>query len=200
MKKGENGRGFTIIEASLVIAIAGLIFLMVFIALPGLRTSQRDTQRRADVTHLIEEIKNYQTNNRGALPSHDFGITGEYVRWLSYWDTTGLGRNDDGWEELYYSYLGKDFVDPNGNAYTLHVVACNMDGSKVMASTPDVECPTTATGGMANVSEKSFPNSYNMSVVIGATCYGDQAVGSSNQRKVAVLYKLEGAGTYCENS
>ena len=35
--------GFTIIEVVLVLAIAGLIFLMVFIALPVLQRSQRDT-------------------------------------------------------------------------------------------------------------------------------------------------------------
>ncbi|MBS7346174.1 MAG: type II secretion system protein, partial [Candidatus Sacchiramonaceae bacterium] len=37
--------GFTIIEVVLVLAIAGLIFLVVFIALPALQRNQRDTQR-----------------------------------------------------------------------------------------------------------------------------------------------------------
>ena len=45
MQANERG-GFTIIEVVLVLAIAGLIFLMVFIALPTLQRSQRDTQRR----------------------------------------------------------------------------------------------------------------------------------------------------------
>ena len=42
-------KGFTIIEVVLVLAIAGLIFLMVFIARPALQRGQRDTQRRDDV-------------------------------------------------------------------------------------------------------------------------------------------------------
>lgn len=42
----KNTKGFTIIEVVLVLAIAGLIFLMVFIALPALQRGQRDTQRR----------------------------------------------------------------------------------------------------------------------------------------------------------
>lgn len=69
MKKNNlKVRGFTIVETSLVLAIGGLILAMVFIALPSLQRSQRDTQRKADIEHLISEIKNYQTNNNGTLP------------------------------------------------------------------------------------------------------------------------------------
>ena len=42
--------GFTIIEVSLVLAIAGMIMLLAFIALPGLWRTQRDSERKADVT------------------------------------------------------------------------------------------------------------------------------------------------------
>ena len=45
-KQNNNKYGFTIIEVVLVLAVAGLIFLMVFIALPTLQRSQRDTQRK----------------------------------------------------------------------------------------------------------------------------------------------------------
>ena len=38
----QKEKGFTIIEVVLVLAIAGLIFLMVFIALPQLQRSQRN--------------------------------------------------------------------------------------------------------------------------------------------------------------
>ena len=195
-----NKKGFTIIEVSLVIAIAGLIFLMVFVALPGLRSSQRNAQRRDDVLKLISEIKEFQNNNRGGLPNYKFGNGGETIKWLPRWDSSGLTTSDDGWAELYYSYLGKNFVDPSGNNYTLHIAACNMSGNKVLPSTVDVECSSTAPGGAGNVSSAAFPNNYTMSIVTAATCYADQAVGSSNPRKVAVLMKLEGAGVYCANT
>ena len=39
----HNKKGFTIIEVVLVLAIAGLIFLMVFVALPALQRGQRDS-------------------------------------------------------------------------------------------------------------------------------------------------------------
>ena len=45
---------FTIIEVVLVLAIAGLIFLMVFIALPALQRNQRDTQRKNDMSRLSD--------------------------------------------------------------------------------------------------------------------------------------------------
>ena len=54
--------GFTIIEVVLVLAIAGLIFLMVFIALPVLQRSQRDTERRSAVGRVASQIQQYQTN------------------------------------------------------------------------------------------------------------------------------------------
>ncbi|MDN5819395.1 MAG: type II secretion system GspH family protein [bacterium] len=65
----SNNKGFTIIEVVLVLAIAGLIFLMVFIALPALQRSQRDTQRREDISRFVSQINSYQTNNNGSVPS-----------------------------------------------------------------------------------------------------------------------------------
>ena len=61
-------QGFTIIEVVLVLAIAGLIFLMVFIALPNMQRSQRDTQRRNDYAALSANITTYVTNNNGNMP------------------------------------------------------------------------------------------------------------------------------------
>ena len=56
-------QGFTIIEVVLVLAIAGLIFLMVFVALPALQRSQRDTARRNDLSRVDTSLVQYQTNN-----------------------------------------------------------------------------------------------------------------------------------------
>jgi prepilin-type N-terminal cleavage/methylation domain-containing protein len=61
-------KGFTIIEVVLVLAIAGLIFLMVFLALPALQRNQRNTARRNDVGIVSAAIQTYMSNNRGAVP------------------------------------------------------------------------------------------------------------------------------------
>jgi len=62
--------GFTIIEVVLVLAIAALIFLMVFIALPALQRSQRDDARKKDVTIVASAVQSWQGNNRsGTWPT-----------------------------------------------------------------------------------------------------------------------------------
>ena len=179
MKKGENKSepGFTIIEVALVLAIAGLIFMMVFVALPSLRRQQRDTQRREDVATFIQAIKKYQTNNRGALPTD----TGEF----SY--AKSKESDTSSWWGFYANFLGDNFIDPTGGPYKLKVQACgNMQAGNA--------CDSLISGDIA------FPNDYEMMVYTQATCSGEQAVKSSNPRKVAVLYRLEGAGVYCGNT
>ena len=65
----QTGKGFTIIEVVLVLAIAGLIFLMVFVALPALQSGQRDTARKQDVGDVASAVTSYANNNRGAFPT-----------------------------------------------------------------------------------------------------------------------------------
>ncbi len=74
-------KGFTIIEVVLVLAIAGLIFLMVFTALPALQRSQRDTARKNDVSTVASAVTSYSSNNRGAFP--DSGTLSSYVTNMS---------------------------------------------------------------------------------------------------------------------
>lgn len=96
----KNKRGFTIIEVVLVLAIAGLIFLMVFIALPALQRSQRDTQRRDDYGMLSAAVTSYAASNGGKL---------------------GNLHNADGTcKELDPSkYINNEGLDPDGKAYIL---------------------------------------------------------------------------------
>lgn len=59
--------GFTIIEVALVLAIAGLIFLVVFLALPALQNSQKDMARREDVGRVVAALQSYKIDNGGDL-------------------------------------------------------------------------------------------------------------------------------------
>lgn len=69
MNRTQTKKGFTIIEVVLVLAIAGLIFLMVFIALPALQRNQRDTARKNDASIVASGVSTYISNNRGAAPT-----------------------------------------------------------------------------------------------------------------------------------
>jgi len=61
--------GFTIIEVMIVLAIAGLIMLIVFLAVPALQRNARNTQRKNDVGAIASGIANYIDNNGGTLPA-----------------------------------------------------------------------------------------------------------------------------------
>lgn len=69
-------KGFTIIEVVLVLAIAALIFLMVFIALPALQRNQRDTARKTVLGKVASSITTYQSNNRGKQPANGLALRG----------------------------------------------------------------------------------------------------------------------------
>lgn len=77
MSKQElKQKGFTIIEVVLVLAIAALIFLMVFIALPALQRNQRDQARKEVVGKVSSAVTTYQSNKRGTQPANGSAIAG----------------------------------------------------------------------------------------------------------------------------
>ena len=182
-----NTDGFTMIEVALVLALAGLIFLMTFIALPALQRTERDAERREKVYKLVEQIKKYQTNNRGALP-----VDGTSA---SYGGDASTYANIDNWQSFYNQYLGKSFHDPHGRNFVLQILNCGGD-----VANSDCRDAASVIEGIVNT---DFPNNYNMYVVKQAKCAGDSTKGvvaSSNPRRFAVLYKLEVGGIYCAGS
>jgi prepilin-type N-terminal cleavage/methylation domain-containing protein len=65
--KKENG--FTIIEVLIVLAIAGLILLIVFLAVPALQRNARNTSRKTDANTLLAAVNEYVSNNNGTDPA-----------------------------------------------------------------------------------------------------------------------------------
>jgi prepilin-type N-terminal cleavage/methylation domain-containing protein len=63
IKKRLNNKGFTIIEVMIVVAIAGLIMVILFIAVPQAQKSQRDTYRRHYVGLLMHSNEEFLKNN-----------------------------------------------------------------------------------------------------------------------------------------
>lgn len=208
MKQKVNG--FTMVEIVLVLAISGAIFAAIFVALNGVWADERDNERRTDVMTFIRELKNFQTNNsRGALP----GSTGDDKRLLDDERTVTVVLNDDGtpnnsatnsdthsdtsWYGFYKDYFDVNFTDPDGPIYKLSVVRCKVTG---IVSGVDQRCTNT---GLDNISSGTFSNSplsYTLFVVTEAVCDGEDAKKSLNPRNVAVLYRMEAGGVYCENT
>jgi len=128
MKSSKHG--FTIIEVVLVLAIAGLLFLAVFIGLPALQRSQRNTQRRQDVARVASAVTEYQsinnklpfTLNNNSYNNHqmDSQFVTKYVdEECKNPKTTGL---DIGTSNPYITFesCGEQFTSPNGNPYVLY--------------------------------------------------------------------------------
>lgn len=65
----KNQKGFTIIEVLIVLAIAGLILLIVFLAVPALQRNSRNTQIRNSAAAVLGGINDFVSNNNGQLPT-----------------------------------------------------------------------------------------------------------------------------------
>lgn len=61
--------GFTIIEVLVVLAIAGLIMVVVFLAVPNLQRSQRNNARKTDASNVLQNLSEYVGNAGGSLPT-----------------------------------------------------------------------------------------------------------------------------------
>lgn len=102
MTKNLNKRneGFTIIEVMIVLAIAGLIMLIVFLAVPALQRNARNTQRSNDASKVTAAINECMSNNNGKLTSCDTGAElADYITiadngQLDTWDTAKPGTGE----------------------------------------------------------------------------------------------------------
>ena len=120
--------GFTIIEVVLVLAIAGLIFLMVFLALPALQRNQRDTQRKTDVSQAISQLQNYTSSKRGKLPSQ--------AEFATFWSKYMVDADK------------KPIVSPSGEVYTVVANASEITTDQVAYSGSGKKCNDDSVDGL----------------------------------------------------
>ena len=69
----QDRKGFTIIEVMIVLAIAGLIMLIVFLAVPALQRTARNTTRKNDASAIAAAVADFIDNNGGSLPNAHIG-------------------------------------------------------------------------------------------------------------------------------
>ena len=181
----KSKKGFTIIEVVLVLAIAGLIFLMVFVALPALQRSQRDTARRNDLSRVDTSLVQYQTNNQGTgngnLPKKgtwegaatfpDNCKSNTACSFVRNYMNSGTSDN----------ITTNTFQDPDGKYYSMRIM-----------ETTDID----ATNGWNYQEQKGAAMDHTIYIFPGAKCNGEQ-VKRDTERHFAIVYRLEGAGTYC---
>jgi prepilin-type N-terminal cleavage/methylation domain-containing protein len=168
-KLNQDNKGFTIIEVLIVLAIAGLIMLVVFLAVPSLQRNQRNSGRDADGSRIAAAVNSFISDANGAVPNN-----------------TNLPRivADAGT----MSNLGTFTVN------TAATAACNAAGQAAMVGgTPATANIRICTG--ATAAATPFTATADAVVIAtGAQCSGaDQAVAGS-ARQAAIFYTKE-AGT-----
>ncbi|MCY4088545.1 MAG: type II secretion system protein [Candidatus Saccharibacteria bacterium] len=86
MKK-LNRQGFTIVEVMIVLAIAGLILAVVFIAVPALQRNQRNGARRNDVAYIKAQLVNaIAIQNNKLPPASNINLNGGELNYIGHDD------------------------------------------------------------------------------------------------------------------
>ena len=106
----------------IVLAIAGLIMVVVFLAIPQLQRSQRNNAREAVMNRVAAEVNNYASNNSGAIPTMNNNATTGFV------GTTG------GFYVRYINSNASSFTDPSTGS-TMTFVAWTADNAVTTSST-----------------------------------------------------------------
>lgn len=107
--------GFTIIEVLIVLAIAGLILLVVFLAVPALQRNSRNTQRKNDVAALLGAVSEYVNNNAGSLPGSATDVTNNAK--LGFYDDSDVSYGASAGTDVNRVYIVTG-SKCNGNALT----------------------------------------------------------------------------------
>ncbi|MBS7346096.1 MAG: type II secretion system protein [Candidatus Sacchiramonaceae bacterium] len=187
MFRNNNKSGFTIIAVVLVLAIAGLIFLMVFIALPALQRNQRDAQRKNDMARVKDAIERYKANNSGAMPLVDGYMS---------WSVSGAPAYGNFW-----NYMGKPgdtmkhrdtFKDPDGRHYFLNVLYASIDRDGWKPSRRVSEYSSVYVHLVGNPSSPWPAGS------LGFQCNEDGSLRRvPGRNKYTIQIPLENGGVYC---
>ena len=199
----KQRKAFTIIEVVLVLAIAGLIFLMVFIALPALQRSQRNTRRRQDMARIATAVNDYQSNNSklpfptpSGNPNNINRIDNQFVS--RYIDENCEYENITSNNIFFYSgaqqtfkqhyhKCSESFADPDGTPYNL------WSPNAVLSATVENVFYTTS-----SATPTFEQNNHTIVALAKAKCgtenKAELADGANN---FALLYLLEGGAIYC---
>lgn len=211
MPTRKRKKGFTIIEVVLVLAIAGLIFLMVFVALPALQRNQRNTQRKNDMARIMTAITQYQAHNSGKnpfLPITSNNLNGNSTEVsasaLERFKTFIIRYIDPECTDVTHPKrtffipvgCGDGFTDPDG---TIYGIDARSDTSTGGPSKPKEQIKFLDRNSN-NVGLTGAKEMTHLFVVFArAKCSVDEGwvEWTKNDNNVAIWYPLEGGSVYC---
>lgn len=162
-KLKNKEKGFTIIEVMIVLAIAGLIMLIVFLAVPALQRNSRNTARRNDAARIASAANSFEANNNGSLPGQTTNAATDASSILSEAGTLSQ-----------YTGLSGAGANPAGACVAGSLTANNLTvckGANITLTAP-------ATDGLV--------------LAIQAQCGVNGAITVGSGKQMALVYTLEG--------
>lgn len=179
LKKKEQG--FTIIEVMIVLAIAGLIIVVVLIAVPQLQRNQRNEARRSILGRISSEINNYAGNNNGRLPVAN---TAAGPRNL------GNPRSDEG-------FFGR-YLDCQSASGSGAVANCGIDINDPRTSFPVGTGQDGVSTEIATTGTEPGDEQGDLYYRTGVICDGELATTTgATARNFALIIRFEGGASYC---
>ena len=168
-QKLKNNKGFTIIEVMIVLAIAGLIMLIVFLAVPALQRSARNTSRKEDAGRLASAVSTFVSNANGNLP--------------------GFGNSTTNFSTSQAATDGQVILSDAGKLGQLSL------NTAAGSTTGD---PKPGTLVIANTVPSPAPTWQDNEVVVyvGYTCQGSWVTTGGTIRQAALVYPIEGSSNY----
>ena len=193
-------KGFTIIEVVLVLAIAGLIFLMVFLGLPALQRAQRDTARKQDVAMVVTALHNWKANNQGR--SYEA---------LGNSETKDFTPDDDYSKK---NNMNTRIFSVENNPLNNYVGFKKDDNSNKNDSSSSLSLNTSfiKTYNQHNIITVRFPNAFfeekrTIGIMLNMGCNnmetlknGDVILKEGKPGAAAVIHSLESGGAYCQEA
>lgn len=199
--KNQNStkKGFTIIEVVLVLAIAGLIFLMVFLALPALQRSQRDTERKQDVAMVVTALHNWKAANRGkGYVALGDSKTEKNTIASDYEKKNGLDVRISSIENNpLNNYVGFRTDDNSNKNDSSSLLSLNTSFIKTYKANPTI----------VSLPNAFFKEKRVIGIIINMTCNnmetlesGEVILKDGKPGAAAVIHSLESGGAYCQEA
>lgn len=89
--KTPKAAGFTITETLIVLAVAGLILIMIFTAIPALTRNSRNNQRKQDIQSILAAVSHYELNHSANFPTNvELQPFLDQFAHLSYYDPSAV--------------------------------------------------------------------------------------------------------------
>jgi prepilin-type N-terminal cleavage/methylation domain-containing protein len=169
-KRNDRGQeGFTIIEVLIVLAIAGLILLIVFLAVPALQRSSRNTQRKNDAAAIGGAVANFISNNGGQLPN---SVSDTATNTAQF--SIGTAGNVELAKMGFYTTTGTKAL----------AAAAGQDGNVYISAAASPAVAATPTGTGTETATKVSTNTI-------AVIYGQDCTPTANSRTAAIYYVVE---------